>query len=146
MEKRRFTISVPNVGKADFNRLSTSLKRHLARAFPEEQPTLSTAAQPKATLQLTVKAKHAKAALMRIAEWRLQNPTVELFIDGKLHKTTQGKTRTKSLKLAKPSIIPKQISDGDFVLETRVGGLPGRIPDDDFVLEEKADVPSSEEE
>jgi hypothetical protein len=135
MEKRKFTIHVPKAGKTDFNRLSTSLKRHLTRAFPEDPPAFSCPVQPKTTLHLTVKPKQAGSTLAQITKWCKKNPEFDLFIDGKLHKIVQKKTGTRPPKRpAKPSEASRRIPDQDFV-EEAARRFPERLPNQDFVLE-----------
>jgi hypothetical protein len=143
MEKRKFTINVPNVGKTDFNRLSASLKRHLRSTFPEEPPVFLCPAQPKATLHLTVKPKHAKTTLRQIMEWCSRNPEIEFLIDGKLQKIAVEKTRVLPLNATGSKKVPRRLPDKDFVEEESAGRGPGRLPDDDFVLEAfSRDTPS----
>jgi hypothetical protein len=142
MEKRKVTINMPNVGKAEFTRLSDSLKRHLRRALRAGSPTFSVAGQPKATLQLAVKPTHAKTALTEISVWRATKPHVELLVNGKLHKIARVASTVKPLKTAGTKQVPRRLPDTDFVDELTEGPPPLRIPDTEFVLEDAPDSPT----
>ena len=142
MKERKFTINVPNIKTAEFNRVSASLKRHLKRAFPDDPPAFSCPAKPKATLHLTVKPKHAKTALTHIAVWRARNPEIELFVDGKLHKIAGQTIKIRPPKATVSKVILRRVTDRQLIDKQGAPKRPRRLPDDDFALELTASSPT----